>query len=166
MIFSDNLPPTTPIPRRCERTFDVLTTNNKETETTTTMNDIVADSDAKIAMIMAMAEVSVEEASRALHDCGGDVDGAMALFNTNKQPVMTNVAGPYASKEVYIYSIANEDDVMVAKAPPRVHRGDLEYRTTDVAPSRRRNDNGKTEFHTTATRPHTRRSHHSFQLHS
>jgi hypothetical protein len=44
-----------------------------------TFEDAAATYDDKLAMIMAVGDATIKEASRALEECNGDVDGALTL---------------------------------------------------------------------------------------
>jgi N-acetylmuramic acid 6-phosphate (MurNAc-6-P) etherase len=45
----------------------------------TTLRETEATYEDKLAMIMAVGDATIEEASRALEECGGNIDRALAL---------------------------------------------------------------------------------------
>jgi hypothetical protein len=52
----------------------------------TTFEDAAATYDDNLAMIMAVGDATIEEASRALEECNGDVDGALTLVYDRAPP--------------------------------------------------------------------------------
>jgi Leucine-rich repeat (LRR) protein len=57
----------------------------------TTLKETEATYDDKLAMIMAVGDATMEEASRTLAECGGDIDRALALLY-NQAPPSTVIA--------------------------------------------------------------------------
>jgi hypothetical protein len=51
----------------------------------------------KLAMIMAMGDATIEEASRALEECGGNIDCALALVYDKPPPPSTDYASSSSS---------------------------------------------------------------------
>jgi N-acetylmuramic acid 6-phosphate (MurNAc-6-P) etherase len=46
----------------------------------TTLKETEATYEDKLAMIMAVGDATIEEASRALEECGGNIDHALTLI--------------------------------------------------------------------------------------
>jgi hypothetical protein len=58
----------------------------------TTFEDAAATYDDKLAMIMAVGDATIEEASRALEECNGEVNGALTLVYDRAPPSNAIVA--------------------------------------------------------------------------
>jgi hypothetical protein len=58
----------------------------------TTFKETEATYEDKLAMIMAVGDATIEEASRALEECGGDIDRALALVFDEAPPPSTGTA--------------------------------------------------------------------------
>jgi hypothetical protein len=88
-------------------------TTFKETETT------YVD---KLAMIMAVGDATIEEASRALEECGGNIDRALALVYDEAPPPSTDYASsssslhnaPYKPSKT-AHRMEDVDDELIAK---------------------------------------------------
>jgi hypothetical protein len=58
----------------------------------TTFKETEATYQDKLAMIMAVGDATIEEASRALEECGGNVDRALVLVYDEAPPPSTDYA--------------------------------------------------------------------------
>jgi hypothetical protein len=63
----------------------------------TTFKETEATYEDKLAMIMAVGDATIEEASRALEECGGDIDRALALVYDEPPPPSTDYASSSSS---------------------------------------------------------------------
>jgi hypothetical protein len=63
----------------------------------TTLKETEATYEDKLAMIMAVGDATIEEASRALEECGGDIDRALALVFDEAPPPSTGIASSSSS---------------------------------------------------------------------
>jgi hypothetical protein len=63
----------------------------------TTFRETEATYEDKLAMIMAVGDATIEEASRALEECGGNIDRALALVYDEAPPPSTGTASSSSS---------------------------------------------------------------------
>jgi hypothetical protein len=63
----------------------------------TTIKETEATYDDKLAMIMAVGDATIEEASRALEECRGNIDRALALVYDQAPPPKTRIASSSSS---------------------------------------------------------------------
>ncbi len=63
----------------------------------TTFKETDATYEDKLAMIMAVGDATIEEASRALAECNGDVDGAMTIVYDQAPPPSNDYASSSSS---------------------------------------------------------------------
>lgn len=81
------------------------------------MKDTVADWDSKIASIVGAGGASVEEASRVLNECGGNVDHAMTLLYGATKEVThhESAARTNTSKPSHCHGMEEEADESIPK---------------------------------------------------
>jgi hypothetical protein len=63
----------------------------------TTFKETEATYEDKLAMIMAVGDATIEEALRALEECGGNIDRALALVYDEAPPPSTGTASSSSS---------------------------------------------------------------------
>jgi hypothetical protein len=63
----------------------------------TTFKETEATYEDKLAMIMAVGDATIEEASRALEECGGNIDRALTLVYDEAPPPSTDYASSSSS---------------------------------------------------------------------
>jgi hypothetical protein len=87
-----------------------------------TLKESEATYDDKLAMIMAVGDATIEEASRALDECDDDIDGALALVYDQAPPPSTGTASSSSSLHNAPYKLARKgrhmedaDDETIAK---------------------------------------------------
>jgi hypothetical protein len=88
----------------------------------TILKETEATYEDKLAMIMAIGDATIEEASRALEECDGDIDGALALVYDQAPLPPTDYASsssslnnaPYKSSRA-AHHMEDADDETIAK---------------------------------------------------
>jgi hypothetical protein len=88
----------------------------------TTFKETEATYEDKLAMIMAVGDATIEEASRALEECGGNIDRALALVYDEAPPPSTDYASsssslhnaPYKPSKT-AHRMEDVDDELIAK---------------------------------------------------
>ncbi len=115
----------------------------------TTFEDTVASYDDKIAMIMAVGDAVIEDASWALAECDGDIDRALELLYNQAPPTGLIASSPNHKKAPYKPSrkacrTEDVDDESAAKpsvsfrhapslvAPPRTAARDSAKKGKDI----------------------------------